>query len=300
MSAPASAALTVPAVATRGSSVLRELAFQEIRRYATHPLFLLGLVLVTAATATGPDEYTSSLGHDIVPSTGFGVLGLLVMGSLVRSSDKAAASAGVVAASERTRTLALASAVVVPLAASLLWFTWAVWAYTSHPPTPNGLPFGGVGASWSYSVLFAVGVLASVGGPLLGLLVGRFLNFRGAAPMAAAVLVLFTIVMQGLIEPLRYIRVFAPWTRFGGPYGAEGDNDRQVIFTGSPQWYVAYLVALCVLGVILALLHDREAPRRRMLLGFAIVGVVALVLGTLAMTQGVQELMVNPLPSGSA
>ena len=67
--------------------------------------------------------------------------------------------------------------------------------------------------------------------------------------------------MQGIVEPLRYVRVFWPWTYFGGPYGVEGDPERWLILTGSPQWYCLYLVALCALGVVVAALHDREQPR---------------------------------------
>ena len=73
-------------------------------------------------------------------------------------------------------------------------------------------------------------------------------------------LVLVTIVMQGLVEPLRHVRVFWPWTYFGGPYGVDGDPERWLILSGSPQWYCVYLVVLCALGVVVAALHDREEP----------------------------------------
>ena len=63
------------------------------------------------------------------------------------------------------------------------------------------------------------------------------------------------------MEPLRYVRVFMPWTHFGGPYGVDGDPERWLILTVSPYWYGLYLVALCVIGVVIALLHDFEQPR---------------------------------------
>ena len=113
-------------------------------------------------------------------------------------------------------------------------------------------------------------------------------------------LVLGTVVMQGLVEPLRFVRVFWPWTYFGGPYGTDGDAERWLILTGSPAWYAAYLVALCVLGVLVAVLHDREVDRTRLLPAIGVVAGVAVVLGVLAMTQGVQATTVNPLPSDSA
>lgn len=290
-----SAVAAAPATAYRSRSVLGQLARKEIRRYATHPLFLLGVLLVIVTSLGRPDPVTSTLFNVIVPAAALGVLGLLVMASLVRGSDRAAAAAGVTAAGERTRTLALASAVVVPLGVALVWLVWAIWAYHRWPTPASSLPFGPVGDAWAHSVLVALGVMPAVGGPLLGLVIGRWVSFRGAAPTAAVLLVMFTIVMQGLIEPLRTIRVFAPWTYFGGPYGTAADPDRILLFSGSPQWYCGYLTALCTLGVIAALLHDREASRRRLVFVAIAVAVVGLVLGTLAMTQGVAETMVNPL-----
>jgi len=46
-------------------------------------------------------------------------------------------------------------------------------------------------------------------------------------------------------------------------FGVPGDPDRILIFTGSPQWYAGCLMALRALGVVAALLHDREHPRGR-------------------------------------
>ncbi|HET8600080.1 MAG TPA: hypothetical protein VFL99_07120 [Segeticoccus sp.] len=290
-----SAVVAAPIALRRSRSVLGQLARKEIRRYATHPLFLLGVVLAAVTSIEQPDEVMSSLGNVIAPATAFGVFGLLVMSSLVRGSDQAAASAGVTAAGERTRTLALAASVVVPLTASLGWLAWAVWAFHRWPTAPRGIIFGPVGDAWAYGVLVALGVLPAVGGPLLGLVLARWANARGAAPIAACVLVLVTVCLQGLFEPIRYGRVFAPWTYFGGPYGTTADPDRVLLLSGSPQWYCGYLGALCALGVVVALLHDREAPRQRLFVGLAVVAAVALTLGTLAMTQGVPETIINPL-----
>ena len=224
------------------------------------------------------------------------MFGLLVMVSLVRASDQANEAAGTVVASERTRTLALAISTVVPFVAGLLFFAWAVWAYHDSPPAASTVPFGDVGDAWAYAVLFALGTICCVGGPILGLVIGRWLPFRGAGIVSAVVLIMLTIVMQGIVEPLRYVRVFMPWTYFGGPYGVEGEPERWLILTGSPFWYCAYLVALCAIGVIIAMLHDSEQSRQTLLRVLAGVAVLAVVLFLLAMTTGVQEVMVNPLP----
>jgi hypothetical protein len=286
----------VPARAT----AFRALAAQEIKNYLRHPLFIIGLVLTALSVVfIGPEENDSSLFQVLVPATAMGVFGVMVMAGLVRRSDKAHAAAGAVVVSERQRTLALASAAVVPFTVGLLWYAWAIWAWHAHPAKPNTVP-GEVGDDWAYAVMFALGVISTVGGPILGLVVGRWLRFRGAPLLVAVLLVMATIMMQGIIEPLRYVRVFMPFTWFGGPNGVEGDPERWVIFTGSPYWYCGYLVALCALGVLVAALHDREQPRGRLAKVTVAAVVVALALGTLSMTMGVQDEIVNPLPGPAA
>jgi hypothetical protein len=129
------------------------------------------------------------------------------------------------------------------------------------------------------------------------LLIGRWLPRRGVAPLFAVLLVAETIIMQGLFEPLRYIRLVAPWTYFAGPYGVDGDADRMMVLTGSPQWYCVYLLVLSALGVVLALLHDRERPRGQLLVALGVIVALAVVTAVLAITTGVPEVMINPLPS---
>ena len=191
--------------------------------------------------------------------------------------------------SERERTYALACAAVVPFTAGLAFFVWAVREYHVHPPQDYTVPFGPVGDGWVYAMLFAIGTLCTLGGPILGLVVGRWLHFRGAAILTSVALILLTIVFQGLVEPLRTVRVFWPWTYFGGPFGDEGDPERWLIFTGSPQWYCLYLVALCALGVVVAALHDRESPRAGLARLAGVLAVVAVVLGTISMVSGPEE-----------
>jgi hypothetical protein len=289
-------ATTVPLNALAGESMLVQLTRKEILRYLRHPLFLVGVVLV-ALTCVDADTRSSSLDNVIGPAAGLGVIGLLVMASLARSSDQIAGAAGAVVVSERTRTLALAGALVVPFIAGLVWLLWAIWAYGHWPSEPNGAPFGGVGDDWAYASLIALGVIPALGGPILGLVLGRWVQRRGAAPIFAVLLVAETIVMQGLFEPLRYLRLIAPWTYFSGQAGIPGDPERVLIMTGSPQWYSVYLLALCALGIVLALLHDREHPRRTLFIALGVIGAIAVVTCVLAITTGVQELMINPIPT---
>jgi hypothetical protein len=283
--------------ASRGA--VRTLARKEVARYTRHPLFLFGVVLTALPSVLGPDERTSSLFHVIAPAAGLGLFGLLVLAGLTRSSDRAATATGSPVVDLRTRTLALAAASLVPFAVGLLWFAWAVWAYNTNPPPADGLPFGPVGDAWALSVLFALGPMASLGGPILGLVLARWVRARWAPALAAVALLLSTIVMQGLFEPLRTVRLVMPWTYFGGPFGVPGDAERMLVLVGSPQWYIAYLVMLCVAGVLLALLRDRDADRRPLAIALGVALAAAAICTGLAMTTGVEQTLVNPVPSST-
>jgi hypothetical protein len=171
-------------------------------------------------------------------------------------------------------------------------------AYEVHPPTPDGFPFGPADtATWVGAVLLGLGPLACVGGPFLGLLVARWTSGRAAPAVAVIVVVAASIVMQGLFEPLRTIRVVMPWTYWGGPFGTGDDAERMLVLTGSPYWWVVHVACLSALGLILALLHDRERPRRGLVRAGAIVLAVSVVAVALAATTGIGEELVNPVPS---
>ena len=144
------------------------------------------------------------------------------------------------------------------------------------------------------------GLVSCAGGPILGLLLARWFPRRGISVVASILLVLATVLMQGIIEPLRYVRVVMPFTWFGNLFGAPGDPDRMIIMTGSPQWYATYLVFLCVLGVLVALYRDPEPPRRNLRIAIGVTAACAVALCLLAMTTGVQEVMINPVPSSAA
>lgn len=277
----------------------RTLAVTEMVRYARHPLFLLGAAFTALPAVLGPDLRTSSISHAIAPAAGLGLFGLLVSASLTRSSDRAAIATGSPVVAVRTRTLALAAACLVPFAAGLLWFAWAVWAYNTSPPSADGLPFGPAGDAWAYSVMFALGPMACLGGPVLGLALARWVRARWAPALAVVVLVFATIIMQGLFEPLRTVRLVMPWTQFGGPFGVPEDPERMVLLVGSPQWYVAYLILLCLAGVLLALLRDPDADRRPVAIGLGVVLSAAAICTVLAMTTGVEQTLVNPVPSST-
>ncbi|HXP54093.1 MAG TPA: hypothetical protein VN847_04020 [Streptosporangiaceae bacterium] len=294
-----SIAIARPAVPASHRATLTQLAVLEMRRYARHPLFLVGTLITVASCVSRPDHRTGSYFDAIVPAAALGVVGLVAMASLTRNSHKLSTSAGAPPVPEWAQTAALALAALVPFLVGIAWFAWAVWAAGHWPAPPGGFPFGPVGEGWKLAWLFALGALPALGGPLLGLVIGRWLPQRGVAPLAAVLLVAATILMQGLFEPLRRIRVIMPWTYFGGPIGIKGDSNRTLILSGSPQWYLAYLLCLCGLAVVAALGHDPEARSRRWKIIGGLLLAAAVATCLLAMWTGVGHTIVNPIPSSA-
>jgi hypothetical protein len=291
------------------TSLLGVLAGQEIRNYLRAKLFWAGVVLLTAVTAIGfVDAARSDTGGDqastamdmIAPAALLGVFGLIVLAGLTKRSDRAAAAAGSVAVPERTRTVALAAAVVVPLTAGLLWFAAALVAYQLNPPSPATVPFGPIGDGYVFVVMFALGVVPAAGGPLLGLLIARWLPRRGVTALAVVLVVLVTIVMQGNFEATWHWRMVWPWTYWYGPVGWHTGNGHWAALPGSPQLWLVYLVGVCALGVLVAIYHDPESDRgrlRTLIAGVLVVAVVALVL---SMTLGLDEAVYNPITGPGA
>jgi hypothetical protein len=291
---------------TKPAPVLAVLAGQEIRAYLRSKLFWAGAVLLTAATVItfvstpAAEGYASTAMDMIVPAAFLGVFGLIVMAGLTKRSDRAAEAAGSVAVPERTRTVALATAVVVPLTVALLWFAAALIAYHVHPPSPSTVPFAPIGDGYVFVVMFALGVVPAAGGPILGLLIARWLPRRGVTALAVVVIVLITILLQGNFQSTWHWRVVWPWTYWYGPVGWDTGNGHWAALPGSPQLWLVYLLAVCALGVLAAIYHDPESDRarlRKVIAGVAVVAVAALVL---TMTLGLDTAVYNPITGPDA
>jgi hypothetical protein len=288
---------------TTAESTLRTLARQEILNYLRSKLFWVGVALTAVVTVVGlrgGDPRWSTTGDGLAPAALIGVLGITIMAGMTRRSDQAAAAAGAVAVDQRTRTLALAAAVVVPATAGVVWFVLALVGYNLHPPDADAAAFGPVTDTFIYAGMFIEGVMACVGGPLLGLVIGRWLPRRGVAAVISVVVVLVTIVMQPLFTWAAEWRQVWVWVHYYAPSGVDGDPDRAVALTGSPYLHIVYLALLCLLGVLFAMYRDTEAERTGLRKALAAVAALAAVLCVLAILGGFDEQQVNPIPSTSA
>lgn len=286
------------ASSSRSDGVLAVLARQEIRNYLRAKPFWFGAALTLAFDVVMlfhlDGDPASSGAYMIAPAALLGVLGVGIMFGLTRRSDRAAEAAGAVAVPERTRTLALAAATVVPFCVALVSFVAAVVAWNVHPPAWYVVP-PGISSSFVYAQMFGDGVLCAVGGPLLGLLLGRYYPKRGVAVLTSVLLVVVTILLQGALLGEQRYRVFWFWTYFltqssDGPAGTH----RFLTVPGNPFLWVLYLMVVCALGVALAVLHDPESDRSRLRTLAVNLVVVALALGVLTMTVGFTQSVVHP------
>jgi hypothetical protein len=259
------------------------LARREMVNYLRHPLFWAGCVLMGipfysnfSGWNDASGKAAGSGGWVIVPAAALGVFGLLVMFGLTRRSDRAAEAAGVSAVGQSARTLALAAATAVPLAIALLWWATAIYAWYAYPPYGPYAPRSNADV---FAMMFGLGVIASVGGPLLGLILARWAPYRGVAAISAVLLVAITIVMQGLFKATWAWKHVWVWTYWVGQ-STEGE-DSWYLIAGSIFLWDLYLIVLCAIGLLVALYRDPEAHHDRLRKGIVASVVVAVVLAFL-------------------
>ena len=273
---------------------LKSLAVLEAKRFARHPLFLVGVVLLalnTVAELLAEPVNVGLMGLPIVAAMTLGVFGLIVAARLTQSSQRSLDSLGAHPVPERTRTAALAVACLVPAAVALVWTGVMLAYFSANPPIPEAWWFDTLPAADIVSFYLAGAVIAAYGGSVLGVMLGRWVRWPGAPLVAAVLLVVVTIPGSGIVEAFRPYRQVMPWTAwYGGDTGAGAD----LYYQGNPRWWLAYTICLCVLGVIAALLHDRDLPRRRLVVVGAVVGALAAAFCIAAMTTGPQETRISP------
>ena len=225
-------AVAAPAAVPATSTVLLRLARIEALRYARHPLFVVGLLLALASSGTyGPVE----LDHQVVPAFFIGVLGLVVASRLATATDTSRPVVMAAPVIEPVRTAALCLACAVPALAGLLVVVVHRLFVLADPP--RSYEYAGYGATDRWWITIVIPVVACAGGPLLGVLVGRWLRFRGATVLAVLLVLLWSQI--GAYYPAqrldaeslfaRTLHLFTPYTAFletnaGGNAGADAGD----------------------------------------------------------------------------
>jgi hypothetical protein len=265
-----------------GGATLRVLAWTEARRYARHPLFLAGVALLAVVTGATADDRNTWSGNEIGPAFFLGVLGVFVGFGLTRSTSRAGEAIESSPADGVLRTAALCLACLVPVAVALVWLVVQLWALEVWPPTAGWYP-----AVSSATVLAELlgGVVAAAGGPLVGVLVGRWTRFPGAGLLAAVTLVGWVLLSTfGLgMRPSRWATLAelnAPLAQWASSDLAS--DDPTFLAAGSPWWHLAYITVLCGAAATAAMVRDAVGTRRtrlvRVLALLAVVAVACLAL----------------------
>ncbi|MGZ4597772.1 MAG: hypothetical protein ACXV3V_12690 [Actinomycetes bacterium] len=291
-----SVAVQTVARAPAASAVL-PLARIEAKRYARHPLFLTGLALGTLASAGehGPVE----LDYHVIPSFFIGVLGIVVAARLTTSAHRSQPVIDSAPMSDTTRTLALCLACAVPATAGLA-LTLMHRMFVLADPFPAWM-YGTYGPTEQLVITVVVPVIACAGGPLLGVAVGRWLRFPGAALLTVVAVLFWSNVaayvpaqsMNARSLAARVLHMTTPYTAFASANG-DGNTPTSVMrsYTGSPVWFAVWTLALCGLAVAAALWRGADTAARRVLarafLGLTAAALVALAL---AVATGNQSLV---------
>lgn len=256
-----------------GWPALRALARVEAKRFARHPLFLLGIaiMMIPIVAVFWQQEL------DANPMTGtlfiaflIGVFGFIVAHRLTTSMLRTRDLATTAPVSRQQRTLALCLACLVPASAGvvvavLMLVTAAIWEPVGDPVTAHVAWFRDDPAIDVLSTLIAMGPVAALGGPLLGVTVARWAPFRGSALIGVVTLVFVTAIPSSASVPWR---VLSAWPLLVDEYVNDGGGPivRSSFVPGvEPFWVLLYLLCLCGLAVVAALLRD--PGHRRALLG---------------------------------
>lgn len=284
------------------TSGLGPMAGIEARRLARHPVFLVGVVLAFGVLflmyfITTDPVLTDVLSMPVIPAFFIGLTSLVATARLTRSTEAAVEAVATAPGTEARRTAALAVACLVPFAAGAAWIAVEIVMASTMGVAKQEWWFGTMPDWQVWSILVALGPVACLGAALLGVFVGRWVRFPGAA--AVVVVALVAIDMVGQL-PISFgdsseARLWVPWAMF---HSGSMEDGTQEVLAGNPLAYLGYLLCLCAAAVLVAIWHDKTARTRQLrslILGVTVVGLACLAL---AMTTGNSENQVSdPIPA---
>jgi hypothetical protein len=186
------------------------------------------------------------------------------------------------------RTAALCSVAVVPFLCGVL----TLFAFLHLHPI-GARVYGAFSPSAQVAVLAAQIVVPSLGGPLLGVALGRWVRFPGAG--FVLFLVIYGWVNVGMLletipslshpdsTAVTALRLFSPFAFFT----ISDDGAAITTWRGSPWFFIGWQLALCAIAVLVALARGAEGRVRfRVARALQIVLVVAAIMLVLAVGGG--------------
>ena len=255
-------------------STLRVLARADARRYARHPLFLLACGVLLVAMASNVVQKNGGGANPMVATLFIafllGVFGFVVAHRLTTSLLRSRELVGTVPVGRQLRTASLCLACLVPAAAAVVVAVFLViistiWTPVGDPVSAHVAWFRDDSALDVIATLIAMGPVAALGGPLLGVAVARWAPFRGSALIGVVTLVFLTALPSEASSPWR---LASAWPVLVDEYVNDGQGPvvrSSFVPDVEPIWALSYLLCLCGLAVVAALLRD--PGHRRPLLG---------------------------------
>jgi hypothetical protein len=261
------------------------LAARELRRFALNPVFLAAAGLTAYTLWSGQRSTVTEIdGANTIAATFFGGFGMLVAFWLTRSMRASEPVVGVTPVTLPARTAALCTVAIVPFLCGCLALLWFVHLYPVSEPV-----YGAFSQPARVAVLVGQIVVPALGGPLLGVALGRWVRFPGAAFVLFLLLSGWVNLVTALTlarpdsAPVAVLRLFAPFALFTLDISA----GHVTAFRGSPWFFIGWQLALCAIAVLVALLRGAEGPvRARIIRALAITGAAAVIMLVLAGTGG--------------
>jgi hypothetical protein len=266
-----------------GRTTFVPLAAREMRRFAVNPVFLLAVVLtawVTWTPSAAVTEIDSVNGNTAVFLGGFGMMATYWLTRSMRASEPVV---GVTPTALPVRTAALCAVAVLPFLCGVL----ALFAFLHSYPAGDSV-YGAFSPPARIAILVGQIVVPSLGGPLLGVALGRWARFPGAAFVLFLILSGWVNLVMALTlarpdsAPVAVLRLFAPFALF-----TLHSDAGVTAWRGSPWFFLGWQLALCAIAVLVALLRGAEGRlRSRIIRGLGIAGVAAVIMLVLAGTGG--------------
>ena len=170
--------------AVAGRTTFVALAARELRRFVVNPVFLFAVVMTAWTTWDGRSASVTEIDTaNPYPAIFLGGFGMMATYWLTRSMRDSEPVVGVTPTTLPARTAALCAVAVVPFLCGVL----TLFAFLHFHPI-GARVYGAFSPPAQVAVLVAQIVIPSLGGPLLGVALGRWVRFPGAA------LVLFLVI----------------------------------------------------------------------------------------------------------
>jgi hypothetical protein len=271
--------------AAAGRPTFAALAVREMRRFVLNPVFLFAVAITAYAQWTDPGTTVTEIDtvnwFSAIFLGGFGMMATFWLTRSMRDSEPVV---GVTPTTLPARTAALCTVAIVPFGCGGL----TMLAFLHLHPVGDSL-YGAFSPSARIAVLLGQIVVPSLGGPLLGVALGRWVRLPGTAFVLFLLLYgwvsLVTILSMSHADSalVAVLRLFAPFAFF--TYA--GDNGVLTTWRGSPWFFIGWQLALCSIAVLVALLRGAEGQTRsRIIRTLGIAAVAAAILLVLADTGG--------------